>query len=249
MAATLIALSAFTIGALAAAEPAVTAAAMLDPRQLAINPALVGYISVSDGYDNSRACDFPQVVSTSGSFAQCCPLSGACPFYTACSSNTLLAASGSAVPCDVNPGLTCNTAVLATTAGSDGGASYLACWQSTLGSSAFTFVQDIGSASVAAPASTTGSGSAVSTSASQASATDSDTASSTASQSSNGSSSSSSTTASRSSASSSVGSATESASSSASSANSTSGAGPATNGFGFKSVAVGAVALFTCFLF
>jgi hypothetical protein len=93
-----------------------------------------------------RTCDYPQVVSTSGSFAQCCPLSGACPFYTACSSNTLLAASGSAVPCDVNPGLTCNTAVLAATAGADGGASYLACWQSTLGSSAFTFVQDIGSA-------------------------------------------------------------------------------------------------------
>jgi hypothetical protein len=93
-----------------------------------------------------RTCDYPQVVSTSGSFAQCCPLSGACPFYTACSSNTLLAASGSAVPCDVDPGLTCNTAVLAATADADGGASYLACWQSTLGSSAFTFVQDIGSA-------------------------------------------------------------------------------------------------------
>jgi hypothetical protein len=93
-----------------------------------------------------RTCDYPQVVSTSGSFAQCCPLSGACPFYTACSSNTLLAASGSAVPCDVDPGLTCNTAILAATAGADGGASYLACWQSTLGSSAFTFVQDIGSA-------------------------------------------------------------------------------------------------------
>lgn len=49
MTATLIALSAFTIGALAAAEPAVTAAAMLDPRQLVINPALVGYISASNG--------------------------------------------------------------------------------------------------------------------------------------------------------------------------------------------------------
>lgn len=163
MAATIIALSTFAIGALAAAEPAVTEAAMLYQRQSFPDPAFVGYISASSGCrlfarhhrgsfadtsvdDNSRACDFPQVVSTSGSFAQCCPLSGACPFYTACSSNTLLAASGSAVPCDVNPGLTCNTAVLATTAGADGGASYLACWQSTLGSSAFTFVQDIGSA-------------------------------------------------------------------------------------------------------
>ena len=49
MAATIIALSALTIGALAAAEPAVTAAVMLDPRQLVINPALVGYISASNG--------------------------------------------------------------------------------------------------------------------------------------------------------------------------------------------------------
>jgi hypothetical protein len=37
------------IGALAAAEPAVTAAAMLDPRQIYNNPALVGYISASSG--------------------------------------------------------------------------------------------------------------------------------------------------------------------------------------------------------
>jgi hypothetical protein len=97
--------------------------------------------------DNPRSCDYPQTLSTSGSFAQCCPESGSCPFYTACSSNTLLAAgSASAVPCDVDPGLTCNTAVLATTAGASGGASYLACWQKSLGEGAFTFVQDIGSA-------------------------------------------------------------------------------------------------------
>ena len=49
MAATLIALSSLAIGALAAAEPAVTAAAMLDPRQIYNNPALVGYISASSG--------------------------------------------------------------------------------------------------------------------------------------------------------------------------------------------------------
>lgn len=85
-------------------------------------------------------------MSTSGSYAQCCPITGACPFFTACSSNTLLAASASPVPCDVDPGLTCNTAVLATTAGANVGASYLACWQSSLGSGPFTFVQDIGSA-------------------------------------------------------------------------------------------------------
>ena len=49
MAATIITLSALVSGALAAAEPAVTAAAMLYPRQAAIDPALVGYISASSG--------------------------------------------------------------------------------------------------------------------------------------------------------------------------------------------------------
>lgn len=49
MAATLITLSSLAIGALAAAEPAVTAAAILDPRQIFNNPALVGYISASNG--------------------------------------------------------------------------------------------------------------------------------------------------------------------------------------------------------
>jgi len=164
MAATIITLSTLAIGALAAAEPAVTAAAMLEPRQIFYDPALVGYPSASSGCKSfavstrvsfadasideiGRTCDYPQVVSTSGSFAQCCPLSGACQFYITCSSNTLLGTSGRAVACDANPGLTCNTAILATTAGADGGASYLACWQSTLGSSAFTFVQDIGNSS------------------------------------------------------------------------------------------------------
>ena len=49
MAATVIALSSLAIGALAAAEPAVTAAAMLEPRQIFYDPALVGYISASSG--------------------------------------------------------------------------------------------------------------------------------------------------------------------------------------------------------
>lgn len=49
MAATIITLSSLAIVALAAAEPAVTAAAMLNPRQLTIDPALVGYISASNG--------------------------------------------------------------------------------------------------------------------------------------------------------------------------------------------------------
>jgi len=49
MAATIITLSTLISGALAIAEPAVTAAAMLYPRQSAMDPALVGYISASDG--------------------------------------------------------------------------------------------------------------------------------------------------------------------------------------------------------
>lgn len=49
MAAAFITLSSLAIGALAAAEPAVTAAAMLDPRQIFYDPALVGYPSASSG--------------------------------------------------------------------------------------------------------------------------------------------------------------------------------------------------------
>lgn len=49
MAATFITLSSLAIGALAAAEPAVTAAAMLEPRQIFYDPALVGYPSASSG--------------------------------------------------------------------------------------------------------------------------------------------------------------------------------------------------------
>jgi hypothetical protein len=53
MATTIITLSTLAIGALAAAEPAVTAAAMLYPRQSGVDPALVGYISASDGCKSS----------------------------------------------------------------------------------------------------------------------------------------------------------------------------------------------------
>lgn len=54
-------------------------------------------------------------------------------------------AAGTSVPCDVNAALTCNTGIVKTTAGANGGASYLACWQTSLGSNPFTFVQNIGS--------------------------------------------------------------------------------------------------------
>ncbi|PNS16717.1 hypothetical protein CAC42_4681 [Sphaceloma murrayae] len=145
--------------AYALADPMVTAAAQLAPR--ADDPALVGYISASGGFKDARSCDFPQTVSTSGNYVQCCPTTGACPFYTSCSSNTLLAASAT-VPCDVDPALTCNTGIVAPSTGAAGGASYLACWQTSLGSNPFTFVRNIGSATVVAP-STTGTGSASNT--------------------------------------------------------------------------------------
>jgi hypothetical protein len=49
VATTTIVLSGLITSALAVAEPAVTAAAELQPRQYAVNPVLVGYISASDG--------------------------------------------------------------------------------------------------------------------------------------------------------------------------------------------------------
>lgn len=195
-------------------------------------------------------------MSTSGSFAQCCPTTGTCPFFTACSSNTLLAASASPVPCDVDPGLTCNTAVLASTAGAGGGASYLACWQSSLGSGPFTFVQDIGSACkydiavdsrspradiliAVAAATTTGSVSA-SRNSSQASmtASGSSIATQTASQSSDTDLSSS--TASSDSSATTPGASAGSASSSSSSATSSSGADSNAAGYGLQSILIGA---------
>lgn len=54
-------------------------------------------------------------------------------------------AAGTTVACYVNSALTCNTGIVETTPGASGGPSYLACWQKTLGSSPFTFVQNIGS--------------------------------------------------------------------------------------------------------
>jgi len=54
MAARIVVLSAFTAGALAAAEPAVTAAAQLYLRQSGMDPALVGYISASSGCESTH---------------------------------------------------------------------------------------------------------------------------------------------------------------------------------------------------
>jgi len=53
VATTKLVLSGLVTSALAIAEPAVTAAAELQPRQYAVNPVLVGYISASDGCTSS----------------------------------------------------------------------------------------------------------------------------------------------------------------------------------------------------
>ncbi|KAJ9626664.1 hypothetical protein H2204_010053 [Knufia peltigerae] len=159
---------------LAFADPVITAAAALVPRDT--DPSFVGYIAEGGSYGNARSCDYPQTVSTSGAYVQCCPTTGNCPFYTSCSANTLFAAGGDTVPCDVSTQLTCNTGIVLPTPGAAGGPSYLACWQTSLGSSPFTFVQDIGTAT-AAPAGSTGSGSAPSATASGSAAASGSTAS------------------------------------------------------------------------
>lgn len=84
----------------------------------------------------------PQTVSTSGSYVQCCPATGECPFYTTCSSNTLLAANAT-VPCDVDATLACNTGLIFATRDAADPASYLACWQTSLGSDALTIIQSV----------------------------------------------------------------------------------------------------------
>ena len=90
---------------------------------------------------NSRTCDYPAVVSTSGSLAQCCSNGVECVFWSSCSAATLFAQSTSLF-CD--QGL-CNTGVLVPTVGASEGVSYLGCWPLNYGTAAFTMVMDIGS--------------------------------------------------------------------------------------------------------
>nr|OQO19353.1 hypothetical protein B0A51_12815 [Rachicladosporium sp. CCFEE 5018] len=124
----------------------ITAAARLLPRQN--DPAFVGYISGPSGYE-SRNCDYPETLATSDLYVQCCKPNAPCNFYENCAGNTLYGGiSGASVPCDVSPELTCNTAVLvpATLAQYLPQAySYLACWQTTLGTGPFTIVQSVSS--------------------------------------------------------------------------------------------------------
>ncbi|KAF2156355.1 hypothetical protein K461DRAFT_291280 [Myriangium duriaei CBS 260.36] len=162
-------LLAFAPQGLALADPQITPAPQLRERQ--VDPAFVGYVDSNGNFNNPRTCDYPQTASTSGSYFQCCPTTGACPFYTACSSNTLIGGP-TPVPCDVDPGLTCNTGVVKASTNAAGGAAYLACWQTALGTGAFTLIQDIGSAtpsggsSASASQSSAASGSASTTAAS-----------------------------------------------------------------------------------
>jgi hypothetical protein len=98
-----------------------------------------------------RTCDYTAVFSSSGAYAQCCNTAGsdtACNFFTACSANTLVGPSGS-VACDYTSASQCNTAIVVASSGAKSGVSFLGCWQTDLGSSAFTIVHDTGAAAPA----------------------------------------------------------------------------------------------------
>ncbi|KAL1591165.1 hypothetical protein WHR41_00169 [Cladosporium halotolerans] len=144
----------FVAHTIAGEQPAITPAPRLHRRQ--DDPALVGY--VEQAFYESRRCDYPQTVSTSGSYVQCCPATGECPFYTTCSSNTLLAANAT-VPCDVDATLACNTGLVFATRDAADPASYLACWQTSLGSDALTIIQSVDETAVAGGSTRSASGS------------------------------------------------------------------------------------------
>jgi hypothetical protein len=95
---------------------------------------------------DSRTCDYPATLSSSGSLAQCCASASPCIFWSSCSAGTLFA-SQTSLFCDQGY---CNTAVLVPTAGASIGQSYLGCWATSLGQEPFTLVRDIGAGSVVA---------------------------------------------------------------------------------------------------
>ncbi|KAL6703388.1 hypothetical protein ACN47E_009730 [Coniothyrium glycines] len=139
----------------AVADAAVTPRAELGRRQE--DPALLGWVDAVNGqFSDSRACDYPATLSSSGALAQCCASGAACVFWSSCSAGTLFAAATSLL-CDQGY---CNTAVLLPTVGAGTGAaqSYLGCWATTLGQAPFTLIRDIGPAAVVPP--TTASASA-----------------------------------------------------------------------------------------
>ncbi|ORY18418.1 hypothetical protein BCR34DRAFT_554176 [Clohesyomyces aquaticus] len=147
---TIVAFSAFALARIVAAvpDPLITPRAELQVgRRRDTDPALVGWVSTSgaSAFSDLQSCDFPATLSTSGSFAQCCAPSSACNFWTTCNAGAVVGASTS-VFCDSGY---CNTGVIVPSLGASKGASYLACWPTSLGQGAFTLVRDIGSAAIA----------------------------------------------------------------------------------------------------
>ncbi|KAH7117693.1 hypothetical protein B0J11DRAFT_89781 [Dendryphion nanum] len=130
-------------------DPVITpapVAAPLIPRQIS-DPAFVGWVSTSGQqvFSQRRYCTYPETLTVSGSFAQCCGPTAACHFYTTCTNGNLVAAATS-VFCDNGY---CNAGVIVPSMGASGGNSFLGCWGTEIGRSAFSLVQNIGSAPIA----------------------------------------------------------------------------------------------------
>ncbi|CAO2653508.1 Nn.00g029190.m01.CDS01 [Neocucurbitaria sp. VM-36] len=132
--------------AAAAPDPLITPRAELASRQDSSDPALLGWVDAPNGqFSDQRSCDFPATLSSSGALAQCCA-SSSCTFWQSCSAGTLFSGQSTSLFCDQG---FCNTAVIVPTVGASSGVSYLGCWATSLGGSAFTIVRDIGNAPVA----------------------------------------------------------------------------------------------------
>jgi len=141
--------------AAAAADPRITPPPVLVRRQ-DVDPALLGWVDAVNGqYSDRRTCDYPATLSTSAALAQCCAPNTPCTFWQSCSADTLFASPSTSLFCDQGH---CNTAVLVNTVGASTGVHYLGCWATSLGSSAFTIVRDIGGAGGSSAASMTSGG-------------------------------------------------------------------------------------------
>ncbi|KAK7181783.1 hypothetical protein PSPO01_12233 [Paraphaeosphaeria sporulosa] len=127
--------------AAAAPEPLITARAELHPRA---DSSILGWISTSGAsrLSDVRSCDFPQTLTQSGSYAQCCEKDKECNFYTTCSAGNVIAESTS-VFCDEG---FCNTGIILETKGATSAQSYLGCWATSLGKDPITLIQSMGAA-------------------------------------------------------------------------------------------------------
>ncbi|KAL5373676.1 hypothetical protein DPSP01_012538 [Paraphaeosphaeria sporulosa] len=125
--------------AAAAPEPLITARAELHPRA---DSSILGWISTSGAsrLSDVRSCDFPQTLTQSGSYAQCCEKDKECNFYTTCSAGNVIAESTS-VFCDEG---FCNTGIILETKGATSAQSYLGCWATSLGKDPITLIQSMG---------------------------------------------------------------------------------------------------------